>query len=109
MDLFGLHEHDDRHDEVERRLRRLIEQVAQLSIDLGVTRSDLRRLSLTVDGKVSDADLDPSVVALNEGLKQARVKLSEAQSAADENWSTVNDELSSAMDDLRDALNQSGE
>lgn len=36
MDLFGIKEHDERHDAVERQLRRIIEQVAQLSIDLGV-------------------------------------------------------------------------
>ena len=104
MDLFGMKEHDERHAEVERRLRRLIEQVAQLSIDFGVTRSELRRLSLTVDGKLSEADVDPGLIALNEGIKDARVKLSEAQAAAEENWSVVNDELSSAMDQLREAL-----
>jgi multidrug resistance efflux pump len=109
MDLFGIKEHDGRHDEVERRLRRLIEQVAQLSIDLGVTRSDVRRLSLTLEGKVSDTELDPSVIALNEGIKQARIKLSDAQSAAEENWSAVNEELTGAMDQLRQAANQPGE
>ena len=63
MDLFGIKEHDERHDEVERQLRRLIEQVAQLSIDLGVTRTELRRLSLTVERKVTEADVDPGIVA----------------------------------------------
>jgi len=104
VDLFGIKEHDERHDEVERRLRRLIEQVAQLSIDLGVTRTEIRRLGLKVDGKVSEADVDAGLVALNEGIKEARVKLSEAQAAAEENWSVVNDELSGAIDQLRDAL-----
>ena len=107
MDLFGLKEHDARHDEVERRLRRLIEQVAQLSIDLGVTRTELRRLTLVVDGKVSEADVDSGLIALNEGLKQARVKLAEAQSAAEENWSAVNDELAEAMAELRTRWSES--
>ena len=75
MDLFGIKEHDQRHDEVERQLRRLIEQVAQLSIDLGVTRTELRRLALTVEGKVSEADVDPALIALDAGIKDARVKL----------------------------------
>lgn len=104
MDLFGIKEHDAKHDEVERQLRRLIEQVAQLSIDVGVTRTDLRRLSLVVDGKVAQADLDPSVVALNEGIKDARVKLAAAQSAAEDNWATVNDELAQSIDALRESL-----
>ena len=104
MDLFGIKEHDQRHDEVERQLRRLIEQVAQLGIDLGVTRTELRKLDLTVAGKVSEADLDPSFAAVNSGVIEAREKLAAAQAAAEENWSTVNDELSHAMDDLRRAL-----
>ncbi len=104
MDLFGIKEHDERHDEVERQLRRLIEQVAQLSIDLGVTRTELRRLSLTVEGKVTEADVDPGIVALNEGIKQARAKLAATQQAREENWAAVNDELSEAIDTLREEL-----
>lgn len=109
MDLFGIKEHDARHDEVERQLRRLIEQVAQLSIDLSVTRTDLRRLGLVVEGKVSEADLDPSFAAVNEGIKEARVKLAEAEAAAEENWSTINDELSGAMDTMRAALDEAAQ
>ena len=89
---------------MERQLRRLIEQVAQLGIDLGVTRTELRKLDLMVAGKVSEADLDPSFAAVNSGVIEAREKLAAAQAAAEENWSTVNDELSHAMDDLRSAL-----
>ncbi len=97
-------EHDERHDEVERQLRRLIEQVAQLSIDLGVTRTELRRLSLTVEGKVEDADVDPVIIELNDGIKDARVKLVAAQDAAEENWAAVNDELGDAVDALRKSM-----
>ncbi len=104
MDLFGMKEHDERHDGVERQLRRLIEQVAQLSIDLGTTRSDLRRLSLTVEGKVEDADVDPVIIELNDGIKDARVKLVAAQDAAEENWAAVNDELGDAVDALRKSM-----
>ena len=104
MDLFGIKEHDERHDEVERHLRRLVEQVAQLSIDLSVTRIELRRLSLTVEGKVSEADVDPALIALDAGIKDARVKLAEAQAAAEEQWSAVNEELTARLDDLRGNL-----
>jgi ABC-type transporter Mla subunit MlaD len=107
MDLFGMKEHDERHDEAERQLRRLIEQVAQLSIDLGATRSDLRRLSLTVEGKVEEADVDPVIIELNDGIKDARVKLAAAQDAAEENWSAVNDELGDALDALRQSMAES--
>ena len=101
MDLFGIKEHDERHDEVERHLRRLIEQVAQLGIDLGVTRSELRRLSLTMEGKVSEADVDPALLALDAGIKDARGKLAEAKEAAEENWAAVNDELDASINELR--------
>lgn len=101
MDLFGVKEHDERHDEEDRQLRRLVEQVAQLSIDLGMTRTELRRLSLTVEGKVSEADVDPALVALDAGIKDARVKLAEAQAAADENWVALNVELEASINELR--------
>lgn len=104
MDLFGIKEHDERHDEVERQLRRLIEQVAQLSIDLGVTRTELRRLALTVDGKVTEADVDPALLGLNAGIKVARDKLAEAQNAAEEDWAAVNDELATSLNSLRASI-----
>jgi hypothetical protein len=102
MDLFGIKEHDERHDEMERQLRRLIEQVAQLTIDLGVTRTQMRSLQLQVDGKVAEGDLDPSVIALNQGIKDARVKLAEAEAAADEQWADLLDGLSASIDTVRE-------
>ncbi|MDJ0952443.1 MAG: hypothetical protein QNJ81_02065 [Acidimicrobiia bacterium] len=103
-DLFGIKEHDARHDEAERQLRRLIEQLAVLSIDLGVTRTELRRLSLTVEGKVSEADVDPALIALDSGVKDARAKLAKTQEAAEENWVVLSAELASSIDALRDEL-----
>ena len=107
MDLFGIKEHDERHDEVERQLRRLIEQVAQLSIDLSMTRAELRALSNVVEGKVSSADIDPAFIGLNEGVKAARAKLEEAQAAADEEWGRISDELEASVDALRSQLDSS--
>ena len=107
MDLFGIKEHDGRHDEVERQLRRLIEQVAQLSIDLSMTRAELRALSNVVEGKVSSAEIDPAFVGLNEGVKAARVKLQETQDAADEEWGRISDELAASVEQLRSQLEDS--
>ena len=104
MDLFGIKEHDERHDTAERQLRRLIEQVAQLSIDLSVTRAELRALSNTVEGKVTAAEVDPGIAKMNEDIKAARVKLAEAQAAADEEWGRINDELAESLEDLRSQL-----
>ena len=50
------------------------------------------------------ADIDPAIVSLNEGIKDARDKLTEAQRAAEENWAAVNDELTEAIDSLRQEL-----
>ena len=108
MDLFGIKEHDERHDEVERQLRRLIEQVAQLSIDLSVTRTQLRSLSVAVEGKLDMAEVDPGMVTLNEAIGKARVKLEETQEAAEETWNAVSEELAQALDDMRQEWEQEG-
>ncbi len=97
MDLFGLKGHDDQHQTTERTLRRLVEQVAQLSIDLGQTRTDLRRLYLMVEGKVSDDSVDPVLVAANDALGRARERLASLEAAADEQWNVLSGELDQAI------------
>ena len=108
LDTLGLQAHDDRHSETERLLRRIVEQVAQLSIDLGVTRTELRRLTLDVaaidDATVKTASLDPSLTALNERIKQARTSLDETKASASENWQQSEAELFQALEELRDEL-----
>jgi chromosome segregation ATPase len=101
MDLFGLKEHEQQHEQVERHLRRLVEQVAQLTIDLGETRMQLRELALEVQGKVSADEVDPSVVELNEGIKRAREQLGETQEAAEDAWGELSDELDESVQNLR--------
>ena len=105
MDLFGLRSHDEQHQNTERTLRRLMEQVAQLSIDLGQTRTDLRRLYLMVQGKVEAGAVDPVLVAANEALGRAREQLSSLQASADEQWDVLSQELDRA---LAEAAEQSG-
>ena len=104
MDIFGIQEHDDQHAEMERVMRRVVEQVAQLSIDLGFTRAQVRGLWLQVQGKVDATDVDPAVAAVNEGIKEARVKLAAAKDAAEADWAALNDEVSKAVDKLREEL-----
>ena len=72
MDLFGIREHDACHDDVARQLRRRIERVTQFGIDLEVTRTELRKLDLVVESKVSNPVLDPSFLTTNEGIKAAK-------------------------------------
>jgi hypothetical protein len=40
------------------------------------TRSYVGRLGLTLEGNISEADLDARVIALNEGIKEGRMKRS---------------------------------
>ena len=108
MDLFGLKEHDERHAEVERRIRYLLEQVAQLTIDLGEAHADIRRLQREVDSKVSAADVDPALTALDEGLADARSKLGAAQSASEDGWSDVYSQLETSIGNVRDAVDAAG-
>ncbi len=102
MDLFGFQAHEEQHVETARVLRRLVEQVSQLSIDLGQTRVELRKLALRVDGKVAMDDIDPAIVGFNQALADARVKLAEVASAAEENWNTLSDQLDEAVADLNE-------
>ena len=104
MDLFGLKEHDARHEEAERQIRRLVEQVAELTIDLGETRLQLRQLSLEVGKKVGVEDVDPSLQGLNDGLAKARVALGESQKAAEGQWDKLSTQLSDSLEGLRDQL-----
>ena len=102
MDLFGLKAHEEQHAEAERVIRRLVEQVSQLTINLGETRMELRKLSLKVDGKVAMEDVDPAIVGINEALGNARVKLAEAAEAAEENWNALSDQLEQAVEEVNE-------
>lgn len=108
MDIFGIQAHDDRHSETERLLRRIVEQVAQLSIDLGVTRTELRRLALDVaaldDATVKSDDIDPSLTSLNERIRDARASLDETKASASDTWQKSEAELFSALEQLRSEL-----
>ncbi len=102
MDLFGLKDHEQQHEDLERHVRRLVEEVAQLTIDLGETRMQLRKLGLEVEGKVSVDEIDPALVGLNEGIKRAREQLGQTQEAAEESWDQLSNELDTAVNDLRE-------
>lgn len=102
MDLFGMKEHEQQHKDLEKHVRRLVEQVAQLTIDLGETRMQLRELAIEVEGKVSTDEIDPALVGLNEGIRQAREQLSETQEANEQTWDKLSDDLDDAVEVLRE-------
>ena len=102
MDLFGSREHDARHDEAERQLRELFEQVAQLTIELGEARSDITRLQAQLDSKVDAPDPD----ALDQDLADARAKLGAAKTASAEAWNEVYPQLATSLGKVREAIDE---
>ena len=102
MDLFGIKAHEEEHRDAHLAIRRLVEQVSQLSIDLGQTRMEVRKLSLKIDGKIDADDVDPAMVGVNQAIADARVKLQEVAVAAEENWNTLSEQLEDAVDDVND-------
>lgn len=108
LDIFGLQAHDDRHSETERLLRRLVEQVGQLSIDLGVTRTELRRVTLDLqalqDSSVRGDDIDPALVEFNEKVKAARDRLEDTREVASAEWAESQAELFAAIEELNAAV-----
>lgn len=114
MGIFGRDkEQDERLDEGERHLRRLLEQVGELSADLSVTRVELRKVTATTDalteavaGKVDLSSIDPGIEAFNDQLKSAREALAEAKRAADEDWATLQRDADVLLGDLRTAADR---
>lgn len=102
MDLFGFKAHEETHEETARILRRLVEQVSQLTINLGQTRVDLRKLALKVEGKIDAGDVDPVILGINQALADARIRLTEAAAAAEDQWNTISEELEDAIEDVNE-------
>ncbi len=98
MDLFGNKEHDERHAATERQLRALSEQVAQLTIELGEARADIRRLQ---DDAASAGELDVDIA-------DAKAKLSAATSATEEAWSELYPQLMTSLAKVRASIDAAG-
>ena len=103
-DIFGVKAHEEWHHNAERVLRRLVEQVSQLSIDLGQTRLELRRQALALESldaaKVSSASLDPAWAQMDDAIKKARSWLAETQQSLDDQWDETSVHLQEAVDEL---------
>lgn len=102
MGIFGNDDQqNERLDAIELKMRRMTEQISQLSIDLGVTRMELLKARVAVDDAISAADVDPIFGRLNEELKEARATLEASQAAADDAWVTLQDSNDDALETLR--------
>ena len=104
MDLFGNKEHDARHDAVERQLRGLVEQVAQLTIELGEARADISRLQAQLDTKLDAPDPE----AMDADLADAKAKLGAAKSASEEAWNEIQPQLLASLAKVHEAIEKAG-
>ena len=110
MGLFG---DDKRQDEqiaaLEGHVRMLTETVQANQVDLIEGRIALLALQAQIDEKVSAADVDPTIVQLNEELMSARDQLEEATVAASESWATLQQGVRDAFETLRTSVRQAAE
>ena len=110
MGLFG---DDKRQDEqiaaLEEHIRILTETVQANQVDLIEGRIALLALQAQIDEKVSAADVDPTIVQLNEELTTARDQLDEATAAASESWATLQQGVRDAFETLRTSVRQAAE
>lgn len=107
-DIFGVKAHEQQHQNAERVLRRLVEQVSQLSIDLGQTRMELRQQAMALQAldaaKIDSASLDPAWAQMDEAIKKARVWLAEAEQSLDDQWNETSARLQEAVDEMAEQI-----
>ena len=78
MGIFGDDKlQDQRLDALENHIRKLTQTVQANQADLAETQIAILGLQAKVDEKISAADVDPTIVKLNEELATARQELTE--------------------------------
>jgi hypothetical protein len=104
MGIFGDDKlQDQRLDALEQHIRELTQTVQGNQADLAETRIAILGLQAKVDEKISAADVDPTIVKLNEELATARQELDKTSAAASESWA----ELQGGVNDAFESLSKS--
>jgi hypothetical protein len=111
MGIFGDDKlQDERLNALENHIRELTQTVQANQADLAETRIAILGLHAKVDEKISAADVDPTIVKLNEDLATARQELEKASAAASESWAKlqggVNDTFESLSKSVSSAYNR---
>jgi hypothetical protein len=107
MGIFGDDKlQDERIAALEEHVRSLTETVQANQADLAEGRIAILKLQAQVDDKVSAADVDPSIIKLNEELATARVQLDEASKAASDSWVTLQNGVRDAFATLRQSVHE---
>lgn len=111
MGIFGDDKlQDERLDALENHIRELTQTVQANQADLAETQIAILGLQAKVDEKISAADVDPTIVKLNEELATARQELEKTSAAASESWAKlqggVNDAFESLSTSMRSAYDK---
>ncbi len=107
MGLFGNDkEQDARIDALESHIRAISEAIQQNQLDGIKLRISLIRMEQLLGDKVSSADVDPGIVALNEELGVARVEYEKMSAAAADSWATLHAGAADALATLRNSVEE---
>ncbi len=110
MGLFGNDEQQDqRLDALESHVRALTETVQNNQLDTSGIQIQLIKLEAQIGGKLSEGDIDPTIIELGEQLGVARRQLGEASAAAAESWSTLQAGVTEAAATLRAGIQDAAE
>ncbi len=110
MGIFGDDKlQDERLGALENHIRELTQTVQANQADLAETRIAILGLQARIDEKVSAADVDPTIVTLNEELATARKELEKSSAAASESWATLQSGVNDAFESLRQSVKSAHE
>ena len=102
-------EQDARLDALESHVRAISEGIQQTQLDVMKVNISLIRMESILGDKVSSADVDPAITALNEQLGVARDEYEKVSAAAEESWSTLHAGATDALATLRNSVEEAAE
>ena len=102
-------EQDARLDALESHLRAMSEAVQQSQLDVMKVNISLIRMESMLGEKVATADIDASILELNEQLGVAREEYEKMSAAAEESWATLHEGATDAMAALRGSIEEAAE
>jgi len=97
-------EQDARLNALESHVRAMSEAVQETQLDVMKVNISLIRMESILGDKVSNADVDPGIVALNEQLGVARDEYEKMSAAAEDSWATLHAGASDALATLRSSV-----
>jgi len=91
---------------LENHIRALTETVQANQVDLAAGWIAILVLQAEINEKVSSSDIDPTLGALNEQLRDARNQLDNSTAAASESWATLQNGVRESFETLRSSVHE---